>query len=1010
MGKKQGVLDISKIVGSPILIKPSLKDKDSQDQWFKNLEIVLKYQKNEETQNDEFQRALENALAPMWTGIVKSYKINQYLIPDENARNEFISLVREYEIVILEYISKFILQNGVLPFGIQTSDKAISDFEELIKRSQEEKVLGSRIQNLSKRIKACLNNPKSQIDMDLFWVMLCNDYEEILSKNPNIFKNIAIDAQKSLRDFYRTMVERPILFREVYVSKSNEYMVTSFPIEEQERRLLRSNNNSEKIVALVKSVLGKESVNVTEGMEVMETIFEALLLSDFYTIYPNRVYAQLAYKAVLKNYLLTIGFNKDEIEAMDPEELGETVSQTYDTTGLKHHKKLVAESIKQGIHYLDLDKLMLIVASRHLDGLENADFIYNKKSEEHEDSDSELAEHIIIQAYNDGGIAQMRNTEKIIREILRLKLISGSVKVSIMVQSEEYREFSKKTVEEMMEKFCDGIYLTETIEDDYITRAFFNSEGIVNWSDEFIQKVNFKERDIIVLSLVNFQNLKRLYENGKISKDNIMSILAIIENGTLEQTLLELREVPGREKQVQIMLENSSVFLRNLFDEKIITVSDLKSFYDKRIIKIDDLERLQEGKTQEEQIEFREQFGNEINNMDFLILYKEYIEHKMRYEKAVEENDPDVDIYKDTMEIKRKEKDNALMIFTKYKLGGLSDEEKENFIDDLLLTYCLELEHDNEQIIPETLRNMYKDGIIKFENISTLDQSYLQTVIIDLMFVRGELSLDDTRRLRETLSLEALTGILNKAMVNPSITQTQKVSLIMNIFHDGIEDEKRADKFLSQLHAKHYVGVKYTDLIFDGKHIEIPEEKPVDIPVDKTKPVSKKQYSKELVYPKYVKWKFLSALDKDAIVTVYANGYVEACSRKLGVRIVEKYFEVDRDGNSFGKSAYGHATFIVKESRYIENIERLVDNHSGGELLLNQRTLSSIVPTRDRVIHNTKSSSKNWMRSMAKYFDIDLENDLELVNDSRYTREELEYIRYVINTYENSYVDRNEVR
>ena len=47
---------------------------------------------------------------------------------------------------------------------------------------------------------------------------------------------------------------------------------------------------------------------------------------------------------------------------------------------------------------------------------------------------------------------------------------------------------------------------------------------------------------------------------------------------------------------------------------------------------------------------------------------------------------------------------------------------------------------------------------------------------------------------------------------------------------------------------------------------------------------------------------------------------------------------------------------------------------------------------------------------MAKYFEIDLDADLELIIDERYSKEELEYIRETIRTYENVYVDRNEER
>ena len=77
---------------------------------------------------------------------------------------------------------------------------------------------------------------------------------------------------------------------------------------------------------------------------------------------------------------------------------------------------------------------------------------------------------------------------------------------------------------------------------------------------------------------------------------------------------------------------------------------------------------------------------------------------------------------------------------------------------------------------------------------------------------------------------------------------------------------------------------------------------------------------------------------------------------------------------------------------------------------MSRDALVSIVDPKDRIRHNTHSQTKNWMREMAKYFNIDLETDLSLVNDTRYTKEELEVLRDVIRTYENTYIDRNAER
>ncbi len=961
---------------------------------------------------------------PLWTGVVSSKRIDQYLIPNSAIREDFIKLVKSFEKDIIEYRR----------LGEARPSALLTKTINLQSQGIRERELLDNIRHKTSQIKAILNNPDNGIDMDLFWVMLCQDYEEILKRNSAEFSHMDKEAEKSLKDFYRIISERPILLREVYVESSNEYMTVTFPTESQEKRLKRGNKNPDKLVALVKAIYGKENISQTEGMELLEEMFESVLLTDFFTFFSDAQYAELAYITLFKNYLIKIGFNKDEIQAMSQDELSDTVFQTYNTTGLKHHKGLVAKTIKEGIYFCDLNKLMLIAAARHLNSYEEIRVVQGVESdtiskdsvikkdisaelETGEITDltsdfvaelSEASGNKIMHAFNDEAIIKrMRISEIIIREILKQKLILPSTTVSLIVYNSEYVEFSKRKIEEMLTKYCDGIYLTDILQTNLIYKAFLTPGEMAKWSPELVQRINFKDKDLIILTLSDFVNLKILHENGKIDKNQIMSMLQLITDGSISEILNEMREIPEREADAERMLENSSKLLSFLVSERIIDIAELKEFYDKRVIKMEDLEALEKDKQPEERDSFVRKLGDSIDSLEVLRVYKDYIEHKLRYEKAVKENDPDVDIFRDTMEIKRREKDIQVMLFSKYKLANLSEEERKDFMDEWLLTYCLEFEYDDEAIVPETLRQMYKDGIVKFEEISSISNEYLQTVIIDLMFVRGELSLDDTKKLRNILSLEALVAIINAAMVNPAITQTQKVSLIMNIFHNGIEDQEIADKFLSQLHAEHYVGVEYKELIKDKKT----KHKDEKVVIDGDSQIPPKDPSKEWVYPKYVKWEFLNALDKDAMITVYANGYVEAYSRKLGVRIIEKYFETTKETNQFGKDAYGYATFNISENRYIENLDMLVDSHSRGELLLNHKTLSLLVTDKsDRIRHNTHSIEKNWMRTMSKRFDIDLETDIELVQDSRYTKEELQHLRDIIKKYENLYIDRNAER
>ena len=894
------------------------------------------------------------------------------------------------------------------------------------------KMLLASIREKISKIKSILNNQANGIDMDLFWVLLTKEYEEVLKQNPNEFKNMDREIEKSLKNFYRLITERPILLREVYIEGTNEYKVIAFPNEAQEKNLKRGNRNSEKIVSLIKSLLGKDTISGQEGMVWMEEIFESVLPTDFFIFIKDQNHAELMYTTLFKNYLLKIGFSVDEVQAMTTEEMSETVLETYNTTGLKYHKNLVATAIKDAIYFCDIDKLLLIAAARHLNSYEEIKVVQGVESEviskdsvvkrdisteletgEIKDLTDDFVSEIaastdkIMHSFNDEAIIErMRMSERIVREILRQRLIGQSTTVNLIVYNSEYVEFSKRKLEEMLENYCDGIYLTNIMQSNLVYKAFLNPGEMATWSPELVQKIEFADRDLIILALSDFGNMKILFENEKLSKGKITSLLTLIYDGSINTILEEMKEIPGKENDAVRMIENTSKVLGYMLSEGMITFEDLKNLYDMRIIKIKDLEDLKQGKTQEVADRIDNGLKDVIDDIEVLNAYKDYVEHKLRYERALKENSPDIDVFRDTMDIKRREKDSLVMLFHKYKISKLKGKERKDFMDEFLLTYCLDFEHDDEQVVPETLRQMYKDGIVSFEEISSISNEYLQTVIIDLMFVRGELSLEDTKKLRDILSLEALVAIVNAAMVNSAISQTEKVSLIMNIFHNGIEDQEIADRFLSQLHAEHYVGVSYEELIDKDKARKRKKQQVVD-----GGEVSPKDPSKEWVYPKYVKWEFLNALDKDAMITVYANGYVEAYSRKLGVRIIEKYFEVDRDGNQFSRDAYGYATFVIDENTYIENLDMLVDSHSRGELLLNPKTLSFLVTDKnDRIRHNTHSINKNWMRSMAKRFEIDLETDLDLVNDSRYTKEELEKLRDIITRYEHEYVDRNEER
>ena len=119
----------------------------------------------------------------MWTGIVRSDKIDRHIIPDDRKRESFVKKVREIEQSVLKYRGIFRTSNSVLKIK---STESLDDIEK-------------RIKEACKEIKSIINNPDSiGMDMDLYWIALCRDYEEIRQKNPNEFVAMNKEARKSL--------------------------------------------------------------------------------------------------------------------------------------------------------------------------------------------------------------------------------------------------------------------------------------------------------------------------------------------------------------------------------------------------------------------------------------------------------------------------------------------------------------------------------------------------------------------------------------------------------------------------------------------------------------------------------------------------------------------------------------------------------------------------------------------------------------------------------------------
>lgn len=926
----------------------------------------------------------------MWTGVVRANHIDEILIKDESKRESFKKLVREFENLILKCRQNN--SNSVLQVKVD-------DFLE------QDTAMENDILRLGRKIKEVLNNPDSGIDMDLFWVFLCRDYEAILFENPEELKHMDQNSRKALENFRNFIEKTGLRVREVYNPDEKHYKAVIFPTRGQEKAFPDAKKNKEKLVEIVKSCSDKKELSEEEYNKLLKEILTGILLSDLKAFISDPNYLSMIYIAFLKNYMLSVGYKAEEIDEMNVEQLEDIALKDYNSSNIDSHTTLMANTINDIYEYMDIEALGMAVMFRPLLSyaemrLSGVRLIDGEIQDAREEIETEIKESgQIIQSLDEETIKeQMIKTEKMIKNILALNIVSRKKKVLLAASGKE-QYVSVQTIENFLEHYCDGIFLNDVMKVTLMHRALLTQNVMDEWSDELLERLNLNNQDIMLLSLVDFENMKRLNKLEMIDKSNVFDIVSMLHDNEIDSLDLQSYNIlAGQEENEEVqakILENLPSLLISLINYGIITPQDLVEYYNKRLINIGDLNLL---RNEENLNKFLSQMSDSIDENLLLNCYKDYILEKLRYEKALRENDPDVDMFKELTEFRKREKDSLLILFKKYKVAFLSPEEVKELSEDMLMYYCVELIDDNQELINESLREMYRDGIVGFEEIKNTDESYLQSVLIDTMLVRGELTLEDTRKLRESLPYETLINIMNTAILNKNITETEKFTLIMNVFHmHTAEDEKARQMFLNKLTLEKYDGVKYPELETQGEIYDEPM---------KREKGSTGETSKEYVYPKHIKWEFLNALDKDAIITVYTNGYVEAYSKKLGVRIIEKYFDVGENGFSDVKDAYGVSTYILSDDTYRENEEYLIENYDGVNKRLNRKMLTLIVPKKDRIRHNTHSQDKNWMRSMAKYFDIDLSGDIALLEDTRYSKEELKVIRETIIAYENLYIER----
>lgn len=908
----------------------------------------------------------------VWTGILKSDKIDNHIIPDDKQRDVFIKKVRMVEQGVLKYRSFSRASNNVLQ----------------IKQEESFEYLKHDILELCKEIKSILNNPDSTgMDINLYWIAFCRDYEEIKQKNPNEFKAMDEESRKNLETFREIVNNNEPPIREMYSPSKKQYACIQFLTHGHEKKNQKGKkNNTEGLLDIIERVAEKRDVSASEGTEILKELCGALILADIHVIFESENYANMQQITLLKNYLLKIGFTYEEIESMPIGDLIDEANKTYNDMSFDIHCSLVADTIINGINYVDLEKVLLINSVRSLEAFkimtlgihkdDNLDSEMVKSLSEKEKENLELLKSYHVEEWNlYDAIEKIRRTEFIVKKILESGIIDKRTRIKITTGDIE-RVISLRTVDDLMQNFCDGIYMSDSMQLALIYDAYQKENAMQeHWSDEVVKRIDVSENDMYILSTVNFENLKRFYSLGRMSKYNIKNLVEQAYNGVLDENIESSFGIDEEYKK-ELIKENTRNLFKNLYNSKIIDEKDIAEYFDEGIISIEQLESLEEEKSLEEVSEMHTMLKQEFNDDRLLLSYKNYVvkyNEFVNFQKEHPEDTERIEQLREELNYLRSEKEKYRELFNKY--NHIPESEKVSFGEDLLAKYYVELDVD-ESDMQESIKLLYEDGFIDLENIINLDKKE-QRYLIPML---DSLSIKDTDKIRSNMTFKELTNMVDNIFIDPTFNDERRWIIVMNLFiEDTEQDTKTREEYLKMLD-------------FDNKTERKSKSKGNRSIID-SKPTNS---SDKNIYPDAVKWKFYKALDKDARITRYSNGFVEFASSKLDARIIEKYY----DGN---KQAYGTATFVLPEDKYRKNEGDLITIIPNG-LILESTTLKEITPRKDRIAHITKSTDKTWMDQIIKYFDIDFERE----NDSRYSEEELKELKETVSKYKTKYISERE--
>lgn len=904
--------------------------------------------------------------SPMWTGMIRADDIDEFLIRDPEKRTEFYELVKEYEELVLKYRRFHSTITDQTKYSISLDADEIEEYARAVGEDKTE-----RIWQIAGKIATFLKDGENNaLDFNLFLIRLCQCYEEIMEKNPHELDRADETLKQELKRLKKEVDGNYTSSIVTFDSDKERYVLKSV-LSAKQRAIFsaRESKNAEKLKEVLQSITGKSDISL-EDSETLRYISQFLDFNDLSKIYFNKDFAIKAKIAVAKNTLLQVGFPREQIEEYDLEDLAKQYAYIEERFELpREHGYVFANTIVDSLDSLDIEKYLLLSMEKMLASFEEdvtdreAGLIFDE-SEKNPSGDKPVTDSLKYKVTTE----RMKKVEQIIRSILDSKAIDSLARADLDKDG-KCINITTDRIKKLMEKYCDGIYLSDNMKGKLLNRSLENPNEMSNWSDELVKRLEYEPTFLVYFSLISTDNLKRLYSLGKLSKEEIGQILKLTKSEDFEEKVKS--NFNGiDETSIDSILKNSKELLNNLYKLKIFTAEDLKKHFDDGAISFEDIKQILDSLNEEEKTSFIEDMKTGFGYQTLLEKYKDFVEKDLHYRKIKElcpDHEEELAEFKRRADEAEKEKNKYLKVF---KLFGSSMSKEE--IDKMLETYYLDMGVQKEDLLQESLLRMYEDKTIQLENILTVDPEYIIPML-------DKLTLQDAKEIRKLISMEQLEKMLDTVFLDDNckykFSDQRKFIIAMNLLNEETEEDKDLREF-------------YLSTLPFNK-----EERLRNSSSKRNKSNNPSSGSNKYIYPDSIKWKFFQALDPNMVVKMHTNGYVEFSSPKLDCRIIEKYYEE-------GKKVYGHATFLVPNDIYERNKGKLITEVPENEsTIIEPSVLRDITPPGNKVIHRTQSKDRTWMDDIIKHLNIDFERE----DDSRYSPEELKAIQKEIESLKRKY-------